>query len=1597
MSAPSLDRGSALVVVILALALLLSLGVPFLVAGRLRSESAQESFDAVRAQVAVDSASRFAQAREAASHPSIDPTPWWDRPEEWSPEAAGILPQALGGEWERSKESWGFEAENLQGRVSLASAPPLLLQNLLAPCFLSTDADYRVTELVVTSTDGFAESGLLLIAGQWIEYGGKTSRSFLQVSPAAEENTPDDLGSTRFREGYAVLDPRVMNLAYARLRWGEHRAPDFPADVFELDVLGQGLLPAADRQRLRELSWLSTGQYGSGPWGPATWLTREIDPDNPERAVVADSTGFSSGSVARILPEQGDPIDVLLLASASGRLVSTSPLPVDLAPFTTRIAPLLREPVDLNSARPEVISALAMGLRFRQFVPWEPDNDESRRFSGEGPGKSWVTPRKARDFAARVVAARPLTGPQDLWKRVLLPMEAEGQLSTYEALAIQLNGFQGGSGELLQSTQPFGYRTGDRYLQRVNAAVRSRLGNTLARRSEQQLLKVAPEGPTLRLWRTQRDFDEEERWGRGKHGVISLPNNIDGFGGHHDPAFGLAQRVGASLPTGMLDPDDKQDEQAFVMPKPARETDQFGVLTIGRTEHFDFTRSPLGYDPGELGPYESFLFEWGLVGQNAVASDVEPLHFQGWFEMFGSGGDATLFDVAGPTTDVNRVYAAFEEGKLVVKSFDAAGDDPLDPEGLEQAVTVTIDPAEYPMSERWMHLGVLLRGVHPRGMQVAVDGVPRGEVNCLTHTTSPVSGFAPGDLDGEILVDSTEGFPDRGAIRIGDEVIEYSAKTADSFILDRVAGPTEYIGGRVAREASDVLIASQDSIHPAGSAVELYGYSAMLAAPLPPGGGQLSGEMGPWSVARPVAGPDPITALSILGNPIQIGMGFSSDWIGDMEIAEAVQGDPYYAEAFQSDGGYALMFQRRTGWEDQDGARQGGWEIVRYTQRQDTIITILERNVMTPLWEDAPQGMVSSVGNSFVSEWNPNIYENNGTQLLDHPRWFIYLMPISVKGGGVSDVTYPLPDPEFSEFVQLSTPGDSSKTEWVRYDSIVENAFVRDDPGAILRATLTYTTLENLDPPDEKGGGYRPPLQDPIPDEFTRKIGEPVDDRDILIEELARNLQFRGVMSTYDHEQVSGTRLVPVGRTHRGFGPWGGYVGRLDRVAVMDPQGGASAPFWFTVEWALAPPPELPDRVHVNHTYFAFDDSPGLPYAATDLSNVNFNDPGFDPRQVVRLVKFPSGERPLQLESLVIGGAVGGGGRPFRGYVDEFAAHTVPGMGQPRAHTARAAFVLDEDVEAGEEDVIRLHESFLQLGTARKSAQNPGDWFSLLPPSGLLDIDGERIAYTDIDTATGELTLAPQGRGVHGTEQRGHAAGTTVWACDGRAATVLTSDLEQTAALIEVENYAGFPARPLLMIDQELIHAPLRGLAINQFLMPMRRPDPERDRDGGEGLLRGRFGTAASAHAVGTLVYSMPTRWEDRYIPESDSPAGAWFEIGLDEPGAYWRGLRFEAEVPDASHKLRVLARSGPAGWETPPEQTPGLLLLESGSQNGMPVPLRLRSDRLDLRFSFDWDVGAFDPVTYLSFGWLQAPRISEILVDSLAQTRVESSVELRQ
>ncbi|MHC4381083.1 MAG: hypothetical protein ACYSU1_08335, partial [Planctomycetota bacterium] len=56
---------------------------------------------------------------------------------------------------------------------------------------------------------------------------------------------------------------------------------------------------------------------------------------------------------------------------------------------------------------------------------------------------------------------------------------------------------------------------------------------------------------------------------------------------------------------------------------------------------------------------------------------------------------------------------------------------------------------------------------------------------------------------------------------------------------------------------------------------------------------------------------------------------------------------------------------------------------------------------------------------------------------------------------------------------------------------------------------------------------------------------------------------------------------------------------------------------------------------------------------------------------------------------------------------------------------------------------------------------------------------------------------------------------------------------------------------------------------------------------------------------------------------------------------------------------------------------------------------LGFRHDRLDLRVLFDWGVGAFDPVTFEATGWTAVPRLRSLVVDYLADSRVERDQEV--
>ncbi len=1483
-----------------------------------------------------------------------------------------------------------------------------MLQNLLHPSFLTGKNSPGEPQLHVTSTDGFPDSGLLLVGRDWVRYESRTGTTFEGAAFARtvrESDRPPSL-----QAGTAVIDARVFNLVLARQREGRQRPPEFLEDLFESDPLGAGTLEPEERALLARFCGLETGSFGSPAWEPATLLKREIDPEAPERIQVFDGFLFNPGSVVRIEPEEGEPFDRVVIGTFPNRGLAelAGGLPAGLAPISSRVRPLRREPVDLNSAAPEVLQAIALGVRFRSP---EPAPVATSRKEPPVTMDRWISPAKARAFAEAVASARPLEGPEDLWTRVLAPLVKAGRLAEVDAWALQLNGLDPNHGSLAGSTLAFAYRSGDRYLERINAAVRSRLGSTLARASRLQMVHAAPDGPLLGYWRTQREFEDLARWSRGAHGVTTMPHNLGDLesfwlpDGRAIPSPGLTLRVGAWEPTGLMLPSEEEGD-SVVLPRPAREELPHGA---GGMEHFDLEPSPLGYDAGKRGPLRTRLADWAGGRDSRVFASSVPLVLQGWFQVPRGAPDGVLLDLSGAFTDRQRVVAAFENGSLVVRAFGDGGDDPFDEDGLEQAVRVHVDPEDYPLEGRWIHLGLLLRDVSPRGIQLSVDGVPRGRVDGFTHLTQALPQYVAGDADPEIAVESTEGFPSRGALRIGDEVLEYSSKTDHSFVTARIESGSGFLGGRTAREGPDSLVNSLDSVHPEGAAVEIYGYNAILAADIPPGGGRLSGRVGTFSVARVTNTRQSINADFLVGGTsftVPVGQGIHSGFLGPLELARPVWGDSGYAEAFQSGGGYALLFQVPTNLLDEQKHRIGGFEIIRYGAPQGDELPLLQRNVPVPAsWSASSQQEYDGAPASFVARWA------DWTGLAGDPRMRLYVMPISLRGSDVGGLAYFPGSGDFSEFVQITPREDDGQTEWVRYDRILDDAFLRDDWGAIRRAAsdaiaINRQEITNLPPGagggqgggqgrGGPGGGLERhfPFQAADDWRLARTLGKPETDRgpQSILERVRRDLGFRGVMGTWDHPHAGGEDLVPVLRTRRGTRPSSGFAGRLDRVAVMQP-GTGSAPVWFTVQWASPPRPDPDGRILGGVTYLAFRHSPGIPFLATpDVSAV---DESFDVRRVARLVKFPCGERPPDLENLTLGGDATGAQPDFGGFLDEVGLQAAEGMGVPEGNLARGAFVLREDLSVSETRSFRLNPTLIQVDGQPIWLTGAGRLFDSsflqLPKGGLLDMDGERIAFTAID-ADGTVHLAPDGRGLHGTLPRGHASGTLVRIVDGRPASVLSAGISSGDAILPVAETERFPSRGLLLIDRELIHTSFRDLA-GELAMPRRRSSSVDGFEAGEGLLRGRFGTSSADHPQGALVYSFPVRWEDRYVPQDDGPAGAWFGVSLREPGAYWKSLVFDSEVPDpAAQAVRVDVRSGAARWEDLPGTAPGRLQIEekSGAPSGG-YPLRILGDRLDLRITFDWGLGAFDAVDFLATGWTTAPRLRSLVVDYLAASRVE-------
>ncbi|HHI67796.1 MAG TPA: hypothetical protein ENJ97_00560, partial [Planctomycetes bacterium] len=256
-------RGLALLMVLLALAFLLALALPFLLSVTSEGTAARRRLSSAKARRAAASLRDALLRRASASDPSLDAFPpkgpaslvdTLDEIARWEPDS-----KEEADELARAGENLGGETWDAQSRICAEGAGPLVYANILGWSAMITEpVEADAVEIPVDSTAGFEKSGYLWIMGELVHYGSKTATSFLQCQRGVgyDETTGmvDRWGPPRkYRVGIPVIDVRAWHLAVSPVtRSGrrEWRPWTRFEEMKEIEKEGHGPLPPDKLARL---------------------------------------------------------------------------------------------------------------------------------------------------------------------------------------------------------------------------------------------------------------------------------------------------------------------------------------------------------------------------------------------------------------------------------------------------------------------------------------------------------------------------------------------------------------------------------------------------------------------------------------------------------------------------------------------------------------------------------------------------------------------------------------------------------------------------------------------------------------------------------------------------------------------------------------------------------------------------------------------------------------------------------------------------------------------------------------------------------------------------------------------------------------------------------------------------------------------------------------------------------------------------------------------------------------------------------------------------------------------------------------------------
>lgn len=1390
-----------------------------------------------------------------------------------------------------------------------------------------------------------------------------------------------------------------------------------------------------------------------------------------------------------------------LLLPSVYELQLLEPVKNSFNPIDTVVEPLVPAPINVNTASEEVLTAVFAHVRQSDDLQVPEDNQRQRR----NPPN--LNPREAQDLAAEIVMQRgdgggPFTGWQDLVDRVFRPrLEGDGSEQSRDARANKwLDLYRcmrtGRHSRLEMGTAPIAFASGPWVRYRA-AATRSRsvaAPGVVGRHERSGLAAVMPGFGFTRRWQTQEAFEGAFVLDRRSPFWVTTPVNL----GHLQPgSTGVdpASRVvphlvpyafpsfGAGPPRFPVD--DAADagvEPATVTAPPGRWPNANQAI-IGR-ESFWLATDRRGHDVRRQGAYEinntgptdlgqqppntdtgrhdriSFPFsvQGGFMARTAVAFWAEPQTLDG----------VVLFDHNDGDPDRNRMSVQGRDGNLVLEVLDEAGIDP-NPSQSPAGVQRTASEYRLPLAELGLpadtpvHVNVSAPSGRPSDLALHVDGMARGRPAYTTYLTAAIAPFDPtlsnnnpgyGQDPGmttrnerflELQVESTEGFPAVGVLRIGLELFEYTSISGNTFqcvFRDSLGGrgarqtgrehrpqiPTDPVTGEPTVDINDPQFEGVNldvfPEHPAGSLVELYGYSALVSEdqPLMPRQTQLSGSVGGFAVARGfIDNPRPVVITLPNGNSLPVGEGVTAEWTGDLLLADPVptgrdqpppNASEQIANGFATGGGYALLIQDRIGFEGNvpgqvtQNAEVGGIEVIRYDARQgNKLVNVQRAQRLAGNDQLIPPDLYDGTARQFVCQY-PNgwILPGNEGTWNDLPALILWVVPISLP---VNDVSALL-DPEAlnqTEWLQLYGGGANEDLEWVRYDAIADGRHVVRKNRAAWRSLYTELTrntarqrvqVNNLGP-SQVNSPLEPPWGTVTASSGFIGYTPQVESLYPQVHWARRRLGFRGdpFTGTSSHPQQNAT-VMQCQRIQLLWGNYGAYTGRMgrhDRVALVNGQtalaSGSNRPSveWHTVTWAARrygsdrlqqdrQPAEYLGRDPFQ--LVGFREQVQIPMIGPPDGTIIE-----DPRQYDRIVKFPSGELPAAFCPTPTVGAGTGNEQPMQGIVDEVEVyqHFAPDL------------VLDEYVDENAQ-TLTSQPNFTNNSVGALWSSN--DLSAAYPPNGgLLQVDQEIMAYTAV--ANGAFTIAQNGRGLLNTVPRGHDRGARIKFLTQRPAAILSGSVTGTASFVPLVDIGPLPRAGTLLLGQELLHycwgstGDQNGVNMPNWYPP--NPDGTLDtdnRNAARGLFRGRFGTAPQAFGSGQVVVLWPTRYWDRYAEFSDDPELAYFQITTNEAPAFFRELRWREETRDPRVQLICSVRTDSlVPWSADPESNVGLWQFTGSSETGEGHRLDRQAARLEVRFQTRYRPGAIDLQAFSSHGWKTTARVENVQVDVEGESRI--------